>query len=109
MLQGGLKEYAEIKKTFGSGGAANRAIGAYESKKQYPDRYPFNPDAIGIEAVGLAPGKPPVYENPTVQQNAFIHWFVPELLAALHLTNSDVYRHPMLSAKTESEAAGITW
>jgi hypothetical protein len=104
-----LKEYADIKKKLGSGGEANRAIGAYEAKKQYPDRYPFNPDAIGIEAVGLAPGNPPVYENPTSQQNASIHWFVPELLLTLHLTASDVCRHPMLSAKTDSEAAGITW
>ncbi len=106
-----VKAFDAMAKAAGNSwnGTYNRAVGAYEAKKNYPDRYPFNPDAIGIEVVGAAPGKPPVYENPTAEQNAATHWFVAQLLETLKLTASDVYRHPMLSNKTGSEAAGVTW
>ena len=42
-------------------------------------------------------------------QTQYMHWFVKELMAALKLTPADIYRHPQLSAKKESEAAEVTW
>ena len=90
-------------------GAYNRAVGAYEAKKQYPDRYPWNPDAIGIEVVGRFLESTSLYENPTPQQNVYLHWFVRDLMQALKLLPADIYRHPLLSNKRPREAASLTW
>ncbi len=49
------------------------------------------------------------YEDPTPQQNTYLHWFVRDLLGALNLTLADVYEHPQLSAKTPGEAQGLSW
>lgn len=90
-------------------GAKNRAISSIEAKKPYPSRYPWNPDSIGIEVVSMSNRKTGIYENPTLQQNVSTHWVVPALMEALSLRETDVYRHPMLSAKNETEAQGVTW
>lgn len=83
----------------------------HEWGKQYPTRYPYNANAIGIEVVGKAVGPlhHEIYPNPTPQQNDAVRWLVPALLDALKLTPSDVYRHPMLSRKNVTEAQGVTW
>jgi hypothetical protein len=83
-------------------------------RKPYPDRYPWNPDAIGIEVVGLSlknkEGKDTgFYEKPTPQQTTYLHWFIKDLMQAMHLTPSDIYKHPQLSAKQPGEAADVTW
>ena len=106
-----LAAYAKINKELrtASQGKRNRAIGAYEGLKQYPDRYPYNPDAIGIEVVGRFLTSTKSYENVTPQQNVYLHWFVKDLMQALKLTDTDIYRHPQLSAKEQSEAANVTW
>lgn len=83
-----------------------------EWKKPYPDRYPGNADAIGIEVVGKAYGSDKnhlLYEDPTPQQNDYMHWFVSDLLQTLHLTAHDVYKHPLVSRKQDNEAIGVTW
>lgn len=106
-----LAAFAAIVKKTGSGwnGVHNRAVGLYEAKKIYPVRWPWNPDAVGIEVVGLALPDKKTYEQPSPQQDIYLHWFVKELVQTLGLTSVDVYRHPPLSAKSEGEAAGVTW
>ena len=106
-----LEAFETMKKVAGNNwnGTYARAEGTYESKKSWPDRYPYNPDAIGIEVVGGPPKGSTIYENPTVPENDTVHWLVPSLLETLHIKSSEVFRHPTLSRKTESEASGVTW
>lgn len=84
-----------------------KKIDQHESQKPYPQRYPSNSDSIGIEVVGKQ--KKGEYENPTAEQNASVRWLVAELLALFSLTTADIYRHPEVSYKQESEAKNVTW
>ena len=107
-----LAAYTDLLKASKAGGLPfDKALGRYEGKKNYPDRYPYNPDAIGIEVVGRALGAigHEIYENPTQAQADRVHWFVGALLGVLKLKLSDVYRHPMLQKKNATEAAGVVW
>ncbi|RZU29690.1 peptidoglycan recognition protein family protein [Edaphobacter modestus] len=79
-----------------------------EEGKKYPDRYPDNSDSIGIEIVGKAIDENN-YEQPTTDQQIAIKWLVGELLVALKLQRTDVYRHPQLSRKNAGEARDANW
>ena len=105
------KAYAAMEKVAGNtwNGVYARAEGNYEAKKSFPLRFPYNPDAIGIEVVGKPAGKSNIYENPTIQQNDTVHWLVAELLQSLKIGPKEVYRHPVVSRKNDTEAQGITW
>lgn len=100
-----------------------------EKVKPPSARYPKNEDAIGIELVGgaqLPPMSqiPPdrrnlpkdtllanfgVYRQPTVAQNQSLSWLVQMLEDTLKIAPSEVFRHPEVSRKNTTEAAGANW
>lgn len=85
-----------------------------EKVKSVPNRFPSNDDSIGIELVGKAfpnPAKKPpkVYEAVTPEQNASLKWLVGELRDALNVPLTEIYRHPVVSHKTDSEAETASW
>ncbi len=75
--------------------------------KQYPARFPTNEEAIGIEIVGkklgLKDNSP--FELVTKEQQQSLDFIIGELLIALKLTRTDIYRHPQVSHKSLMEAA----
>lgn len=86
-----------------------------ETEKSVPDRYPSNMDSIGIELVGKAitppndPKAKPTYEAVTVEQNDSLKWLIDELRDTLKVPLSEVFRHPVVSRKNETEAATAQW
>ena len=85
-----------------------------EKVKNVPNRFPSNDDSIGIELVGKAlpnPAKKPpkVYEAVTPEQNASLKWLVGKLREALNVPLTEIYRHPVVSHKTDSEAEAASW
>lgn len=85
-----------------------------EKVKNVPNRFPSNDDSIGIELVGKAlpnPAKKPpkVYEAVTPEQNASLKWLVGKLREALNVPLTEIYRHPVVSHKTDSEAETASW
>ncbi|MDD3482819.1 peptidoglycan recognition family protein [Azovibrio restrictus] len=85
-----------------------------EMKKAVPERYPSNSDSIGIELVGKAypvadKKAPPVFEAATPEQNSALKWLVRELRETLSVPLTEVYRHPVVSYKTPSEAESASW
>jgi N-acetyl-anhydromuramyl-L-alanine amidase AmpD len=85
-----------------------RRENAREMEKLVPERYPANADSIGIELVGM-PDANGVYESASPEQNASLKWLVDTLLNAFRVSSSEVFRHPTVSRKTESEAASARW
>lgn len=87
-----------------------------EIAKSVPERYPSNQDAIGIELVGLALPRGPnvaskdqVYETVTAEQNASLKWLILGLSRALGVSMGEVFRHPTVSRKNETEASTAQW
>ena len=79
--------------------------------KSYPARYAGNEGSIGIEVVGmpLGPKDKDPWEKPTEAQTRVTHWLVPALLEALHLKQTDVYRHGVIGFKMTQEAVSVAW
>lgn len=97
------------------GKRAGKDIGRIEAAKAWPDRYPGNADAIGIEIVGQAlpltepdPDKR-VYEPLTAAQQISFTFLLDGLRQALNVPLTEVFAHPTVSWKNRSEAAGATW
>jgi N-acetyl-anhydromuramyl-L-alanine amidase AmpD len=86
-----------------------RNLSQHEAKKTYPQRYPTNDDALGIELVGRFDAKSGSYDTVTRPQNESLIWLVSVLEAGLGLTNDDIYRHPQVSYKQTSEAESANW
>ncbi|MFZ4832436.1 peptidoglycan recognition protein family protein [Rouxiella sp. Mn2063] len=87
-------------------------VSKMEQRKSFPDRYPINIDSIGIEIVGAAPrveGKPIIYEPVNDKQNASLKWLVKELAKTLAVPLTEVYRHPEIGRKNETEASTAQW
>ncbi|OFZ70234.1 MAG: N-acetylmuramoyl-L-alanine amidase [Betaproteobacteria bacterium RBG_16_58_11] len=90
-------------------------IGEVELKKKWPSKYPSNADSIGIEIVGEAlPKNEPnrdrrTYESVTKEQQASLQWLVQELSLTLNVRMAEVFRHPIVSWKNETEASTATW
>lgn len=84
-----------------------------EYRKKFPDRFPVNSDAIGIEIVGNAkevPGhKEKVFDLVNDRQNASLKWLVSELAETLNVSMSEVYRHPDIARKNLTEASTAKW
>lgn len=88
-----------------------------ERKKSWPDRFPANTDSIGIELVGAAFKKDPsdkksqnyIYEPVTEQQNASLKWLISELKDTLGIRTNEIFRHPDIARKTETEASTAKW
>ena len=49
------------------------------------------------------------YEDPTTEQANSVKWLAAELLTLYCLTTTDIYRHPEVSYKEESEAQNVKW
>lgn len=84
------------------------AIDAHERAKSYPDRYPVNMDALGVELVGKSIDAK-TYEAVTAAQSQSLSWLLTELYPLFELSRADVYRHPEVSYKNPGEAVGATW
>ena len=83
-------------------------LSRHEADKSYPERYPSNEDALGIELVGnFSEGRG--YETVTDYQNLSLHWLVAFLEQQFGISDTDVYRHPEVSYKQASEAATARW
>ncbi|WP_412526621.1 N-acetylmuramoyl-L-alanine amidase [Burkholderia lata] len=89
------------------------AFHRHESRKAFPDRYPSNSDAIGIELVGMhypdEKNAEPVYESVTTEQNSSLKWLVRELSETLNVEMKEVYRHPEVGRKNATEASTARW
>lgn len=86
-----------------------RNLSQYEGKKPYPNRYPTNDDALGIELVGRFDAKSGSYDTVTRQQNESLTWLLSTLESSFGLANDDVYTHPQVSYKQSSEAQSAKW
>lgn len=88
-------------------------ISRLEYSRKFPDRFPSNSDAIGIEIVGDArdvPGqKEKVFDAVNERQNASLKWLVRELAETLSVSMSEVYRHPEIARKNLTEASTAKW
>ncbi|MEK6353293.1 MAG: peptidoglycan recognition family protein [Burkholderia cenocepacia] len=80
-----------------------------EYGKTFPDRYPGNADSIGIEIVGRMDRETKVYEIVNAEQNDSLRWLVKELCETLGVSFSEVYKHPEVSHKMETEAGTAKW
>ena len=84
-------------------------LSRHEATKSYPDRYPTNDDALGIEIVGAFDAKSQTYETVNKQQNGALAWLVEALEAKLSLDQDDVYRHGSIGYKQPSEGSTANW
>lgn len=100
-----------------------------EMHKPPSERYPSNMDAIGIELVGRASlpkgftphpkwkhlsheelrGEFGVYVTPTAAQNLSLSWLVKVLEHSMQVAPSEVFPHPLVSRKNDTEAQGANW
>jgi N-acetyl-anhydromuramyl-L-alanine amidase AmpD len=106
-----LKHAQALENIKGNQARAN-AVNANEGIKSWPDRYPSNKDAIGIELVGKAfdkGGKEAEYEATTEQQNTSLAWLIKELADTLGVSMQEVYRHPQVGRKNSTEASTAKW
>ena len=98
------------RRAYQTGAAASHR---HESRKSFPDRYPSNSDAIGIELVGMyypdEKNAEPVYESVTTEQNSSLKGLVRELSETLNVEMSEVYRHPEVGRKNATEASTAQW
>ncbi|WP_211453430.1 peptidoglycan recognition protein family protein [Collimonas antrihumi] len=92
------------------------AEGRREIKKKVPERFPSNRDSVGIEIVGEAlprgnniPDKMKVYEAISNEQNSSLAWLVSELTLTLKISMREIFRHPDVSRKHETEARTAKW
>lgn len=86
-------------------------LSRHEHKKPHPDRYPSNADSIGIEIVGQSSGTKgnEVYEKINGTQNAALKWPIKELSETLNISMQEVFKHPEVSYKIETEAGSAQW
>lgn len=84
-----------------------------EQKKISPFRYPANKDSIGIELVGKAypvQGKKQlVFEKVTAKQNVSLKWLIGEISITLGVPMTEIFKHPEVSYKNETEAETARW
>ncbi len=84
-----------------------RQIGMVEKQKPFPQRYPDNNDSIGIEIVSGVQGQ--TFEAVTGPQQVSLTWLVAELTSTLGISTREIYRHPQVSWKNETEASTAQW
>jgi N-acetyl-anhydromuramyl-L-alanine amidase AmpD len=81
----------------------------HEYVKPWPSRFPGNADSIGIELVGQVINEEDGYEAVTSAQNRSLRWLVKEITGSLNVSMHEVYRHPEVSYKTETEGSTAKW
>lgn len=89
------------------GKTVGRQIGMVEKQKPFPQRYPDNNDSIGIEIVSGVQGQ--TFEAVTGPQQVSLTWLVTELTSTLGISTREIYRHPQVSWKNETEASTAQW
>ena len=99
------KEEKEKIKDIHMSGFNPRKLHAYELKKSYPNRYPYNKDAVGIEVMGDFSGDK--WEDLTPKQIESVKLLVNLLKCEYDLTQDDIYTHEEISYKTENEGGDI--
>jgi len=82
-------------------------LSRHEYKKPWPERFPHNTDSIGIEIVGTH--KDGVYEAVSEKQNNSVKWLINELTETFNVSLSEIYRHPEISYKVDTEASTARW
>ncbi|HFS3704214.1 TPA: N-acetylmuramoyl-L-alanine amidase, partial [Escherichia coli] len=96
----------EKKKTEAFGWNAKK-IHDHEKIKQYPYRYPYNMDSVGIEVIALYDKKNKKWESATDSQKKSIEKLVDIIKNIYELEDRDVYEHDKISYKTEGEGADL--
>ena len=88
-----------------------KAIHANERVKSFPDRFPMNEDAVGIEIAGLATGPTDhqIFEPVNDRQNSSLKWLIRELVETFNVSMQEIYRHPAIGRKNETEASSAKW
>lgn len=84
-----------------------KEIHEYEILKNYPIRYPYNGDAVGIEVVAMYDDKTKKWEVPTTKQKKSVNYLVDILRNIYELSEKDVYEHDKIGHKTLGEGAGL--
>ena len=102
---------AEIKAGLALKGRSLTLLSQHETAKNWPDRFPNNTDAIGIELVGFYTGSDSnaVYDPVTEAQQASLKWLIGELELTLGISPNEVYRHPEVGLKNLTEAKTARW
>lgn len=111
-------EPAELKKVTQLENAwRTKEMSDRERQKPWPDRFPANTDAIGIEIVGEAfktedlkkypDGR--VFEAVNQHQSQSLEWLVRELKSTLKIGTSEIFRHPEIARKNITEASSAKW
>lgn len=85
-----------------------RMVTRHELEKDYPDRFPHNHDALGIEIVGALSTQSEIYELPNEAQQQSLFWLVDQLVAAFELTLSDIYAHGKIAHKDPKQSEGAS-
>lgn len=84
-----------------------KSLHLHEIKKEYPERYPYNKDAIGIEVMGYYDKGNEEWETLTKEQIESVKFLVKLLQRNFNMKDSDVYTHEEVSYKTEGEGGEI--
>lgn len=79
-------------------------IYAHEREKDFPDRYPFNSESIGIELVG-EPDAKGVYPEPNAAQAASLKQLVAGLKQSFGIENKNIFKHGQTGTRYPSECA----
>ncbi|PCE30004.1 N-acetylmuramoyl-L-alanine amidase [Burkholderia ubonensis subsp. mesacidophila] len=86
-----------------------KKLSGVEYRRGFPDRYPGNADSIGIEIVGRMDRETEIYEVVNDKQNESLRWLVKELCETLGVSVAEIYKHPEVSYKKETEASTEKW
>jgi N-acetyl-anhydromuramyl-L-alanine amidase AmpD len=86
-----------------------KKLSEHEATKSYPDRYPGNDDALGIEIVGAFDAKTQAYETVNKDQNTSLAWLVEVLESKLSMDGDDIYRHGDIGYKQPTEGSTANW
>ncbi|OCG46508.1 hypothetical protein A9G34_05035 [Gilliamella sp. Choc4-2] len=78
-----------------------------ELKKDYPERYPYNQDSIGIEVVAWWDDKTKLWDDATPQQLESIRNLVIFLQKEFNLNDKDLYQHQCIAYKTSGEGKNL--
>ncbi len=75
--------------------------------KSYPDRYPFNTEAIGIELVAAYDSHSKKFESATPQQVESLRLLVRMLQSSFRLSDDDIFSHTEISYKAGQEGGEL--
>jgi hypothetical protein len=103
-----LFEYKLIRQTPGALKFIGGDASSFDVDIQAGFEFTCNTDSVGIELVGK-PDKDGVYEKVMEAQNASLAWIVAELRKQFNVPLTEVFRHPQVSRKNETEAQSAKW